>query len=130
MQLISDGDVWAKTIGDEINISISAEINFWKTVINKRQCWIAQYGIWKDVIIGVQEYLSVSENDLPCWEGFCPYVRDAEIRHTDDDPGAPCPIHSNLTKTPVNKKYLKAIEIEASYRPEFWKKHIKEMEVF
>ena len=130
MQLISDGDVWAKTIGDEINISISAEINFWKTVINKRQCWIAQYGIWKDVIIGVQEYLSVSENDLPCWEGFCPYVRDAEIRHTDDDPGAPCPIHSNLTKTPVNKKYLKAIEIEASYRPKFWKKHIKEMEVF
>jgi hypothetical protein len=129
LSIISAENMWTKCIGDDIEISISAEINFWKTVINKRQCWIAQYGIWKDIIVEAQKYLSISENDLPCSGGSCPYVRDAEIRHTDDDPGAPCPIHSNLTNTPVNSKYLESVKIEASYRPKFWEKHIEKMEI-
>jgi hypothetical protein len=128
-QIISDGDSFIKTIGDDIKISISAETEFWKTVINKRQCWIAQYGIWKDVIIGAQKYLTISEQDLPCNKGFCPYTRDAELRHTDDDPGAPCPIHSNLTSMPIDKKYMDMVNIEASYRPAFWQKHIKNLEI-
>ena len=32
-------------------------------------------------------------------------------------------------KGTVQEKYLKSIEIEASYRPNFWKKHIEKMEV-
>ena len=127
--MIQQGDVWIKSIGDPMLVSISASAEFWKTVVNKRQCWIAQYGIWSDIIQEAQRFLDIGEQDLPCADGFCPYTRDAEIRHTDDDPGAPCPIHSNLTNTPVKKKYLQSIETEASYRPNFWKKHIEKMEV-
>ena len=118
---------WFKTLGDKINISISAEIEFWKTVVNKRQCWIAQYGIWKDIIIDAQKHIEISEQDLPCNKGFCPYTRDAELRHTDDDPGAPCPIHSDLSSMPIDKKYMDMVHIEASYRPAFWQKHINKL---
>ena len=128
MEIIKSEDCWTRTLGDKITISISAEIDFWKTVVNKRQCWIAQYGIWKDIIIAAQEYISVSEQDLPCNKGFCPYTRDAELRHTDDDPGAPCPIHSDLTSTPIDQKYMDMVRIEASYRPAFWQKHIEKLE--
>ncbi len=128
MEIIKSEDCWTRTLGDKITISISAEIEFWKTVVNKRQCWIAQYGIWKDIIIAAQEYISVSEQDLPCNKGFCPYTRDAELRHTDDDPGAPCPIHSDLTSTPIDQKYMDMVRIEASYRPAFWQKHIEKLE--
>jgi hypothetical protein len=128
MEIIKSEDCWTRTLGDKITISISAEIDFWKTVVNKRQCWIAQYGIWKDIIIAAQEYISVSEQDLPCNKGFCPYTRDAELRHTDDDPGAPCPIHSDLTSTPIAQKYMDMVRIEASYRPAFWQKHIEKLE--
>ena len=127
--IISQGHSWVKPIGDEMDVSISASTEFWKTVVNKRQCWIAQYGIWGGIIQQAQKYLDVSEQDLPCAEGFCPYTRDAEIRHTDEDPGAPCPIHSKLSGMPVSEKYLKDIEVEASYRPKFWQKHINEMEI-
>ena len=128
MEIIKSEDCWTRTLGDKITISISAEIDFWKTVVNKRQCWIAQYGIWKDIIIAAQEYISISEQDLPCNKGFCPYTRDAELRHTDDDPGAPCPIHSNLTSAPIDEKYMPMVRIEASYRPAFWQKHIEKAE--
>ena len=128
MEIIKSEDCWTRTLGDKITISISAEIEFWKTVVNKRQCWIAQYGIWKDIIIAAQEYISISEQDLPCNKGFCPYTRDAELRHTDDDPGAPCPIHSDLTSTPIDQKYMDMVRIEASYRPAFWQKHIEKLE--
>jgi len=128
MEIIKSEDCWTRTLGDKITISISAEIDFWKTVVNKRQCWIAQYGIWKDIIIAAQEYIFISEQDLPCNKGFCPYTRDAELRHTDDDPGAPCPIHSDLTSTPIDQKYMDMVRIEASYRPAFWQKHIEKLE--
>ena len=128
MEIIKAEDCWTRTLGDKITISISAEVDFWKTVVNKRQCWIAQYGIWKDIIIVAQEYISISEQDLPCNKGFCPYTRDAELRHTDDDPGAPCPIHSDLTSTPIDPKYMDMVRIEASYRPAFWQKHIDKLE--
>ena len=128
MEIITAEDCWTRTLGDKITISISAEVDFWKTVVNKRQCWIAQYGIWKDIIIAAQEYITISEQDLPCNKGFCPYTRDAELRHTDDDPGAPCPIHSDLTSTPIAQKYMDMVRIEASYRPAFWQKHIDKLE--
>tara|TARA_R110002020_G_scaffold264508_2_gene479278 strand:- start:1496 stop:2572 length:1077 start_codon:yes stop_codon:yes gene_type:complete len=128
MEIIKSKDCWTKTLGDKITISISAEIEFWKTVVNKRQCWIAQYGIWKNIIVAVQKHLSVSEEDLPCNKGFCPYTRDAELRHTDDDPGAPCPIHSELNSMPIDPKYMEMVRIEASYRPAFWQKHINKLE--
>ena len=126
--IIKSKDRWTKTLGDKIKISISAEIKFWKTVINKRQCWIAQYGIWKDIIVEAQKHILISEQDLPCNKGFCPYTRDAELRHTDNDPGAPCPIHSDLTSTPIDPKYMDMVRIEASYRPAFWQKHIEKLE--
>tara|TARA_R110002020_G_scaffold85119_1_gene210241 strand:- start:1753 stop:2832 length:1080 start_codon:yes stop_codon:yes gene_type:complete len=129
LEIIEKGDSWIKPMGNPMKISISAEVNFWKTVINKRQCWIAQYGIWEDVIMKAQEYLEISEQDLPCNKGFCPYTRDAELRHTDDDPGAPCPIHSKLSNMPIDPKYMESVKVEASYRPAFWQKHIKELEL-
>jgi len=128
MEIITAKDCWTRTLGDKIKISISAEIEFWKTVVNKRQCWIAQYGIWKNIIVVAQEYIPIGEQDLPCNKGFCPYTRDAELRHTDDDPGAPCPIHSDLTSTPIDPKYMDMVRIEASYRPAFWQKHIDKLE--
>jgi len=128
MEIIKAKDCWTRTLGDKICISISAEVEFWKTVVNKRQCWIAQYGIWKSIIVAAQEYIDISEQDLPCNKGFCPYTRDAELRHTDDDPGAPCPIHSSLNSMPIDQKYMEMVNIEASYRPAFWQKHISKLE--
>ncbi len=126
---IIENNPWNKTLGDTIKICISAEKEFWKTVVNKRQCWIAQYGIWKDIIVEAQKFINISEQNLPCNKGFCPYTRDAELRYTDKDPGAPCPIQSKLASTPIDKKYMDMVKIEASYRPAFWQKHIEQVEV-
>ena len=108
---IIENNPWNKTLGDTIKICISAEREFWKTVVNKRQCWIAQYGIWKDIIVEAQKFINISEQDLPCNKGFCPYTRDAELRYTDKDPGAPCPIQSKLASTPIDKKYMDMVKI-------------------
>ena len=55
---------WFTTLGHKININIAAEVEFWKTVINKRQCWIAQYGIWKEIIVAAQQFINISEKDV------------------------------------------------------------------
>ena len=67
---------------------------------------------------------------MPCAGGSsCPYTRDAELRHTDKDPGAPCPIHSKLHNMPIPKHKMDSVHIEASYRPAFWKKHIENVNI-
>lgn len=112
---------WMIRIGQEVDIQISATVDIWMKTVAKRQCWIAHHGLWKPVIEAASPYLPISEDDLPCKEsGACPYVRDAELRFTDKDPGSPCPkfvLYYNKDLTPSLFDDMRA---EASVKPSFW----------
>ena len=117
-----------KPIKDEIDMQLCASIDFWKSILEKRSCWLAQYGIWSEVIVHAQRYIAVAENTLPCKE-YCVYGKDAENRYTDKDPGSPCPKHIIIHKRAVTQQQRDDIEkqFELENRPQFWRKLINEI---
>lgn len=112
---------WMIKIGQEVDIQISAPVDIWMKTVAKRQCWIAHHGLWKPVIDAASPYLPISEDDLPCKEsGACPYVRDAELRFTDKDPGSPCPKFVQFYNKDLTPELFKDMRAEAFVKPSFW----------
>lgn len=119
--ILTGNDPWLIRIGDKIKIQISAPIDIWMKTISKRQCWIAHHGLWKPVIDAASPHLPISESDLPCSSsGACPYVRDAELRFTDKDPGSPCPKFVRIYDKQLTTELFDAMTREASFKPSFW----------
>lgn len=120
---------WLISIGTEINIQISAPIDIWMKTISKRQCWIAHHGLWKPVIDEASIHLPISESDLPCSSsGACPYVRDAELRFTDKDPGSPCPKFVKIYDKELTPELHEDMRNESSVKPSFWSSLVTQCE--
>jgi len=98
----------AGTIGDFIEVQVCGSVDAWNSVLSKRSCWMAHYGVWSDLIYMVNSH--IPDPQLPCSDGTCPYTADAELRYTDADPNPPCPIHAVL----YGKEITKAMENEMS----------------
>jgi hypothetical protein len=104
-----------------LDVQISASVPVWHSIVKKRQCWIAQYGLWKDIITPVQNLVGITEQDLPCANGSCPYIADADLRYEEGkDPNPPCPRHAVLYNRSYPKDKFTAALKEASIRPGFW----------
>jgi hypothetical protein len=81
-------------------LNLHALLNIFK----KRTCWIAQLGLWEDVLYGMLEELEKTGLDLgpitsppcypqrdECWGG-CAFRKENVARMQRNDPGLPCPL--------------------------------------
>lgn len=126
--IITSGKWQELPIRTEIEMQLCASIEFWKSILEKRSCWMAQYGLWSAVILHAQQYIPVTENMLPCKE-YCVYGKDAENRYTDKDPGSPCPKHIIINKRAITKQQRDDVvkQFEFENRPQFWRSLINEI---
>lgn len=112
------------SIGQRVPIQISADIDTWRGIISKRQCWLAQHDLWKPVVDQVAMTMG-NMHMLPCSAktglAICPYNEDAELRYTSADPNPPCPMHAYLTDADFTDHKEDALEmVERDNRPAFW----------
>ena len=124
-RVLCNKDVLEMTNKDELFMEVVATIDFWKSVLVKRSCWLAQDSLafGKDLWARLIEQAGMDETMLPCADGSCPYSKDAALRLTDADPGTPCPRYCNINK--IDKApYLNDMKTAANSRPDYWIKEI------
>lgn len=112
-----------------ITIQVCASIKTWTDIIKKRSCWMAQQGLWRTVIEQVNRHLlPMDERLLPC-ANYCVYGKDAELRYTAADPGAPCPKHAAINKYPLSPILIEDIDRQILHerRPKFWENILDEL---
>ena len=114
---LTEPDILLADLSWHVEMEISAPNDVWKSVISKRSCWIAQADLWKPILD------KFDEGFLPCADGKCPYVKDAELRFTDADPGVPCPRYANLYHKDKGP-WLPAMTQEAKARGSFWEEEV------
>lgn len=124
--VLTDEAVLDKTIDAPVRMELSASREFWRSVLSKRTCWLAQDHLTKGRRDPWQEIIDAngfSEDMLPCAGGACPYHGDAAHRLDGSDPGVPCPIFCDIAK--VDKAPYRAAMLDAAQsRHEFWKGRI------
>jgi len=115
------------------NMLMPVNIQFWGTkqdiaeVVAKRNCWMSNYKVWKDLLDVVNEG---DEKTLPCTgKTHCPYSGDAMLRVEGADPNPPCPIHMRFDEIPPKRDQLKAMHhlIATDERPDFWKAEMEKL---
>lgn len=113
-------DYEGNTIGTEVLIQASGDRSVWEDLIAKRACWMAQADLWAPLLNRVSMMLGIEKRALPCKNGSCPYDKDAQLRYTSADPGAPCPMHSVLTSTKIEDFNPIHDQMVREQRPHFW----------
>lgn len=114
-QLLTHPDVLDHTIMTPVNMNIVAATDYWRTVLSKRTCWLAQDELrgrkdpWQRMI----DEFGYDDRMLPCAGGSCPYHGDAILRVEGKDPGVPCPRFCDLNgidKAPHRDAMLRAAQ--------------------
>lgn len=111
-------------IRTHMDVQVAAPTHIWKALVSKRQCWLAQYDIWSQLIGPISDTLGLSENSLPCHDRTCPYAGDADLRLADKDPGPPCPMYSMLSGRKMRPDQFEAAQQYGKDRPEYWQRII------
>jgi len=116
------------------DMQMPVNIQFWGTkqdiaeVVAKRNCWMSNYKVWKNLLDVVNEG---DEKTLPCTgKTHCPYSGDAMLRVEGSDPNPPCPIHMRLNNIhPIWEHQIKAMHhlIATDERPDFWKAEMEKL---
>lgn len=110
-----------KTIRDEITANVIASKKTLSEIAEKRNCWVAQYSIWKDFLLQI-------EFSLPCDCGHCPFEKDVMLRVDGLDPNPPCPIFlrkKNLLASDETKdKIIKMID-DDNRDKKFWTTYLE-----
>lgn len=118
--------VLTTTIGEQVRMEVAVTKEVWRTIMSKRSCWIAQDTLktgkdyWQDIIDSFGWTVSM----LPCADGHCPYHKDASLRITPADPGAPCPrwlTINNIDHAPYREEMIGAL----GSRHASWKEQVR-----
>jgi hypothetical protein len=127
-EILTSGHWEEMPVKTEIKMQLCASVGFWKSIFEKRSCWMAQYGLWHPVMEHAQQYLPITENMLPC-KDYCVFGKDAELRYTDKDPGSPCPKHIIINSRTITQQQRDDInkQFEFENRPQFWRRMIDEI---
>jgi hypothetical protein len=113
------------TIEAPVRVEVAAARAYWRTVLSKRTCWLAQDSLagrrdpWQVIIDGH----GFDRDMLPCHDGRCPYAGDASLRVSGADPGCPCPRYcdiSGVDKAPFRDRMI----VAARSRHPFWLEEI------
>lgn len=71
-----------------------------RSLVVKRNCWIAQADIWAPIVQAINSILGAEEEPaLPCTgKDTCPVAQDNLLRLGGKDPAPPCPLWCGFTK--------------------------------
>ncbi len=125
-KVIASPNVLELTIETPIVMEIASPREFWRSVLSKRTCWLAQDALAGGQIDPWQQMIAqfgFREEMLPCANGKCPYHGDAALRVSGSDPGVPCPRHMNLNNLD-KKDHVEAMKVAARSRDPYWLKEI------
>lgn len=127
--LILQDDIAYQSIEMPVVVQVSGLAEDWLEVIKKRSCWIAQYDLWSDLLNKASAFFEDPQTLLPCANGACPYDGDAKARYTEEDPNAPCPIHAQISNTPVRIDQITEMNSQwhEDKRPSFWMSKISNL---
>lgn len=125
-QVLDQPGVLRTTLGEPILMDIAVTKDVWRSIMSKRSCWIAQDSLrtgkdaWQELI----ESFGWTPEMLPCADGHCPYARDAGLRLTPADPGAPCPRYLTIMEIDHAPYRDRMVEGLAS-RHAYWRDQVK-----
>lgn len=81
---------------EPIDVSASGAIASWRSLSEKRNCWIADGALWGPVLEEVNSLIGEGGRPpLPCDGGGCPFLGDNAARLQGKDPNPPCPLAAN-----------------------------------
>jgi len=122
IDMITDGSYAKMSIRDEMTVSVSADTTIWRDIYSKRSCWLAQYSLWSGILNQVSQHMDLSEDDLPCSGGVCPYVADNVLRMEGKDPNAVCPLYARMNQVDVGlaMKDRMRMQVNEDRRLPFW----------
>ena len=112
-KLATSEEAGTYTLQDHVFMELCATNNDWANILSSRACWIAQASLWQPITKKFDGAV------LPCADGKCPYVVDAEARIAGRDPQPPCPRYMNLYHKP-KANWHKAMSQLAQQRGQFW----------
>lgn len=125
-QVVLSPTVTNVTIGESIRMEIATNREVWRSIVSKRSCWLAQDSLstgtdkWQEIL----DKFGWSPEMLPCHDGTCPYSKDASLRLTDADPGAPCPRYltiNGIDQAPYRDRIIAGLVSRHSY----WKEQVR-----
>lgn len=127
-QLITSIDIYKFDLKSEVEVLIYADESSLKSIISKRNCWIAHHGLWKDFLSEVNSICDVNST-LPCHSGDCPFEKDVQLRIDGLDPNPPCPIYSKNKQIQLDYNQVGRMikMVEDDNRGGFWIKKIEEL---
>lgn len=128
---IFNRDCLSTPISNPIIVQMCMSVEFAKTLLEKRSCWIAQTDLWNSLLGKIADLIGGEffAPPLPCSDGRCRVVPDNELRKANLDPAPPCPRAAKLEKETMTDAHRVAAFAYASNRPftEFWNKEISDV---
>jgi hypothetical protein len=115
--ILRDEKIVSQDLSQPVRMELCAPDTFWRAIMAKRNCFIAQADIWHALT------MYFNQDTLPCADGVCPYGADNELRMQGKDPNSVCPIYCNLhkiDKAPYREHMLRT----AKGKPAWWKERI------
>lgn len=125
-ELMTDSSIMGDSMDTTVDMTIWGSVSDIQDIITKRNCWLANYKQWKNVISAIEQVMDGNAL-LPCSNSNnCPYHADAQLRIERKDPNPPCPRHMKLTNQVVDD--IQRVEIKdmisRDERQDFWLKEI------
>jgi hypothetical protein len=127
-KILSTEEYAVSTLSTPINMEIRTDRWFWRKILGKRTCWLAQDSLlnkkdlWQEIVDRTPG--GFTPDMMPCASGSCPYEGDAALRLTDQDPGVPCPRYMNI-KGLDKTEHVAAMKVAARSRHPYWKLEIE-----
>jgi hypothetical protein len=127
-QLVTSINIHKFDLKSEVEVLIYVDESSLKSIISKRNCWIAHHGLWKDLLSEVNSICDV-HSTLPCNSGSCPFEKDVQLRVEGLDPNPPCPIYSKNKRIQLDYSQVGRMikMVEDDHRGDFWMKKIEEL---
>lgn len=118
----------ASPMSSSIDMQVLVPIDFAKDLICKRQCWIAQESLWRQMLDKLSALVGETTVPvLPCDDGICRFKRDNDLRKQKKDPSPPCPIAARLEneKMELQEKEFAIKYSEMRSHRQFWLENIE-----
>lgn len=114
-------------VSTPIDLTFAASLNVAKSIVRKRNCWIAQEDLWQPVTDAINAVIG-EQPALPCDDGECPFERDNRLRLLNKDPAPPCPKFANLYNEKLSEDHAAAaLDYSHKHKPvttNFWLKEL------
>jgi hypothetical protein len=125
------------TQDDQLWVEWSMSLEAARSILGKRQCWIAHEDLWEPLLRPLAAALGDDPMapTLPCNGGTCPFQLDIRARLEGRDPAPPCPLYAERWGGGFLEQPQRAAAeaYRASHKPitgGFWQERLNALEPF